>query len=101
MTIVYLGNTAVREVIGADDDGAPIHRRYSGQSTVISTVDDSYTDEEKLRTFVHDDGHWSRHSSRPPAWVESDDPVLADGLAANYGCPIGRPTDWVNKVEQL
>jgi hypothetical protein len=29
-----------------------------------------------------------------PAWVESDDPVLAAAVASQYGCPEGRPKDW-------
>jgi hypothetical protein len=98
MAIVWLGNTAVREVVGADEDGAPIHRRYSGQAACTVTIDDSYTLDEAVRTIVHADGHWPRHSSKAAAWVESDNEELAKALADHFGCPVGRPSDWKDEV---
>jgi hypothetical protein len=102
MPLVRLGNVAVREVVGADPDGTPIHRRYTGQSTCIITLpedDDGWTHEERVRTVTHTDGHWAAHSSAPPAWVESDDADLAETFAEHFGCPIGRPTDWIDRIE--
>jgi hypothetical protein len=102
MPVARLGNVAVREVIGADDDGTPIHRRYRGQSTTeiqLPGDEEAWTHDERVRTVAHDDGHWRAHSSKPPAWVESDDPVLAAALAAEFGCPIGRPAGWVDHIE--
>jgi hypothetical protein len=37
---------------------------------------------------------WSQHSDRPPAWVESDDELLAALVADDLGCPVGRPKTW-------
>lgn len=104
MPVVRLGNVAVREVIGADPDGTPIHRRYSGQSTCTMTLpndDDQWTHDERVRTIVHADGHWAAHSSRPPAWVESDDEELQTYLAEHWGCPVGRPDGWVDQLEVI
>jgi hypothetical protein len=41
-----------------------------------------------VRTFS------SHHSTEPPAWVESDDPALAELVSRHFGCPIGRPNNW-------
>jgi hypothetical protein len=41
-------------------------------------------------------GVWDNHSNAPPAWVESDNEAVAIILSAQYGCPIGRPEDWVD-----
>jgi len=104
MPVVRLGNVAVREVIGADPDGAPIHRRYSGQSVCTMTLpndDDQWTHDERVRTVVHADGHWAAHSSAPPAWVESDDEELQATLAEHWGCPVGEPAGWVNHLEVI
>lgn len=38
MATAWLGNTAVREVVGADPDGTPIHRRYTGQATCTRSI---------------------------------------------------------------
>lgn len=104
MPIVQLGNVAVREVIGADDDGAPIHRRYSGQSTTeisLPADEEGWTHDERVRTVAHEDGHWRAHSSKPPAWVESDDPELEAAFAEHFGCPVGRPAGWFDQIEVI
>ena len=104
MPVIRLGNTAVREVVGADADGTPIHRRYSGQSTCVITLpadDDGWTHDERVRTVAHTDGHWTAHSSAPPAWVESDDPDLEAALADHFGCPVGQPADWTDRIEAI
>lgn len=36
-------------------------------------------------------GAWAAHSAGSPSWVASDAPVLAQAIAAHYGCPIGQP----------
>jgi hypothetical protein len=103
MPTVQLGNVAVREVIGADPDGTPIHRRYRGQSTTTITLpqdEEGWTHDERVRTVAHEDGHWRAHSSQPPAWVESDDPDLASAFAEHWGCPVGRPSGWVDQIEE-
>lgn len=37
---------------------------------------------------------WAQHSDQPPAWVESDDDLLAALIADHYGCELGRPENW-------
>lgn len=105
MPVVRLGNVAVREVIGADPDGTPIHRRYSGQSTctvLLPADEENWTHDERVRTVVHEDGHWRAVSAAPPAWVECpDDPDLEAVFAAHWGCPVGRPDGWVDQVSAV
>lgn len=105
MPLVRLGNIAVREVIGADDDGTPIHRRYRGQHTTEITLppdEEGWTHDERHRQVVHEDGHWRLHSSKPAAWVECpEDPDLEDAFAEHFGCPIGRPAGWVDRIEPI
>ena len=103
--VAHLGNVAVREVVGADDDGAPIHRRYRGQSTCeiqFRGDDEGWTHDERVENVVHDDGFWRAHSSKPAAWVECPgDPELERALASHFGCPIGRPAGWVDNIEPI
>lgn len=105
MPSVHLGNVAVREVIGADPDGAPIHRRYTGTST--TTIDlpldeDGWTHDERVAAVAHEDGHWRAHSAAPAAWVECpDDPELEALFAEHFGCPVGRPAGWVDRIEVI
>jgi hypothetical protein len=105
MPVVHLGNVAVREVIGADHDGAPIHRRHRGQSTVdmvLPSDEERWTHDERVRTATHPDGHWSQLSSQPPAWVACDeDPALEAALAEHWGCPQGRPDGWFDHLEEI
>lgn len=104
MPFVRLGNVGVREVIGADDDGTPIHRRYTGQETTVMgfpTDEDGWTHDERVRTVVHADGHWSAHSSKSPAWIESDDPDLQAAMAEHWACPVGEPAGWTNHIEAI
>jgi hypothetical protein len=104
MPVARLGNVGVREVIGADPDGTPIHRRYTGQHTTVMQLppdEEGWTHDERVRQAVHADGHWAKHSSRPPAWLECDDPDLQTALAEHWGCPVGEPTGWINHVEAV
>lgn len=85
MATVWLGNPsainpATREPLGEQItvvDG--LHREWHSLDEII-------------RTIVHSDGHWSQHSTGRPSWVASDDPEIAQRLAAHLNCPIGDPT---------
>jgi hypothetical protein len=38
---------------------------------------------------------WHEHSDKPPTWVESNDPLLAELIADHFGgIPTKRPKDW-------
>lgn len=41
-----------------------------------------------IRTFIR------MHTDAAPAWVESDNELLAQFVAQQYGCPVGRPKNW-------
>jgi hypothetical protein len=49
---------------------------------------------------LHTDGAWNHHSQgdavadTTPDWVESDNEALAQLLASQFGCPVGRPASW-------
>lgn len=83
MPTVHLGNPA------------PAAPEVTGRSVTTAQIPDVYTHSEILRTIFHEDGLWAQHSTAPfPAWVECDDPVLTEAIAARAGCPVGRPGDW-------
>jgi hypothetical protein len=54
-----------------------------------------------FREIVAPGGIWDNHAAKgsKAVWVESDDPALAKMLADYFGCPIGRPADWVETRE--
>lgn len=94
MPEVRLGNNAAQHHI-PDEAGDVVATPLEGNLVTSINIPDSYTRQEALRTVWHPDGVWAQHSTAPgPAWVESDDPALAEALAAIYGCPVGRPEDW-------
>ena len=67
----------------------------AGQQVTTSHIDPSYPLERAVLALTHADGAWAAHSAAAaPDWVESDDPELAEALAAHWGCPIGCPDDW-------
>lgn len=84
MPIVYLGNHS------ALDGGHPIP---GTQTTSVVFMDEDDLD-TRMRTLTHEDGVWVRHSTEPPAWVQSDDEELETAIAAYFNCPVGRPNDW-------
>lgn len=83
MPVVHLGNPAAHA--GGD--------RLPGEGHVTRVViPDCRTLDQAVRDVTHEDGLWSRHSHADAAsWVECDDPELEQALAAEFGCPIGRP----------
>jgi hypothetical protein len=67
----------------------------AGQRVTTFHIDDSYPLEKAVTSLVHADGAFSAHSvAAGPAWVESNDPELAEALAVHWGCPVGRNGAW-------
>lgn len=94
-----MGNVAVHEVIGLDEDGTtPIFRTYDHHAVTDMTLPDTWSEDEKFRQITHVDGFWPAMSAAKPAWVESDDDAFASALSIFYGCPVGRPSDWDGQV---
>lgn len=82
MSLILMGNTA------ALDRGKPMP---PGNRITSFRVPDGYSTTEALHSITDPgDGAWIRHSAAPPAWVESDDPILAAAISEHYGCPVGR-----------
>lgn len=58
----------------------------------VALIPDSYTLDQQVVNICDNDGVWRAHSTGGnPAWVESDSKELAQAVADNYGCRIGRP----------
>lgn len=77
MATVWLGNPgavnpATREPLGEQITVVEIHREWNTLDQIV-------------RTICHDDGHWSQHSTGAPSWVASDDPEIAQRVAAHFG----------------
>lgn len=87
MPTVRLGNQAC---LDRDSSGVILNGNRVTSFTILDE-DDITT---RMRTLVHPDGIWPRHSSAPAAWVESDDPDLEVALAEYFGCPVGCPVGW-------
>jgi hypothetical protein len=84
MATVYLGNP------GPIFNGQPTDDPDAITKVVIP---DGRSLDSAIRDIIHSDGLWQIHSTRPPAWVESDTPELAEAIAKHFGCPIGRPAN--------
>lgn len=95
MPTVLLGNTAVTVPVteaqavahsGDEAPPAPNGTAAPGLGQQITTL--TLPAESTIADLV---AAWTAHSSAAPAWVESDDDVLAAQVAEHYGCPIGCP----------
>ena len=99
MPTVLLGNLAVVEsfgeaqaVVHSGDEAPPAPANTAArpdlgqQITVLSPADAPV--EAQVQGIA---AAYVTESSVDPAWVECDDPVLAEAVAAFYGCPIGCP----------
>lgn len=96
MPSVVLGNTAPIEPVKIDEASDAVTRvprpDLGNQETIWRIPgDESLANVTRLVT----EGWSSHHSDAPPAWVESDDPLVAEILSREFECPIGRPKDWV------
>jgi hypothetical protein len=84
---VRLGN---KQCLDRDSSGAVLE----GNRVTTFTILDEDDLDTRMRTLVHDDGIWPRHSSAPAAWVDGDDEELVAALAEHFDCPVGEPDDW-------
>jgi hypothetical protein len=103
MPTVFLGNVCVtvppegaHAVVHAGDVlpvaplGTVIRTDLGQQVTTASPPEDVSTDEQVLAVAAF----FAHQSTKPPAWVESDDPELAAACAEHFGCPVGSPENW-------
>jgi hypothetical protein len=96
---VLLGNPAAKDAY-RDEHGALKHRDLDGKRVTTVTIPDGYTLMEAVSAVLHTDGAWNHHSQgdnvadTTPDWVESDNEVLGQLLASQFGCPVGRPKSW-------
>jgi hypothetical protein len=82
--IVVLGN---RHAIESHDHGETFVKLPKGKRSTLVEIPEGYTLLEALTAIVDPRGHWPRHSAdgKPPAWVASDSPGLANLLAEHFG----------------
>lgn len=91
MPMVWLGNPAPVHSPGGEI--TPLEVPREGYLVTTAWVPDTYSLAEQVHNLAHPaEGQWGAHSSaRRPLWVASDDPELADALAEEFGCSVGRP----------
>lgn len=83
-THVWLGNRQAVEGL----DRIPL----DGKRCTEVVIPDGRPLGEAVTEITHGRGVWAYHSAAPsPAWVASDDPLLAEVLAAHYGCELRTP----------
>jgi hypothetical protein len=96
---VLLGNSAAKEAY-LDAKGTLRHKPLEGARVTTVHIPDTYSLLEAVAVVTAQDGVWNHHSrgdnvtDSTPDWVESDNGGLAMLLAAQLGCPVGRPDDW-------
>lgn len=96
---VLLGNSAAKEAV-PDGKGGFKHRDLDGNRVTTVQIPDSYSLLEQVQVVIAQDGVWSNHSrganveDSVPDWVEADDPFLAELIARQLGCKVGRPKSW-------
>jgi len=106
MSNIRLGNIAICERLREDklgDDGELIESverwySYEGQSTTTYPVIPGWSLSELLHNLSGANGAWRYHSTEPPAWIECEDPFMAEAVSREFDCPIGCPQDWENRV---
>ena len=95
MPTVLLGNTAVtvpvteaQAVTHSGDEAPPAPNAVQAPELGQQITTIALPAESTIADVV---ACCTAHSSADPAWVESDDDVLAAQVAEHYGCPIGCP----------
>jgi hypothetical protein len=83
--------------VAGDEDAPDVPARYRVPVELDSAEDEratvvTFPDEtdllEAFTNVTHPQGAWVHHSDSPPSWVSSDDDMLAQMLARQYGCPV-------------
>lgn len=95
MPRVELGNTApIQPIKLSEDETAVVREPLEGvdRTETVFHLPDEWDFANMIDTVRK--VYASHHSDDHPAWVESDDDVLAQALSRDFGCPIGRPADW-------
>ena len=91
---VVLGN---RDAASYPADSEPVVHEPGKRATTIDVDEDAYNLAAAFRVITDPGGVWAAHSTGPgtghdeqatPAWVASDNPQLADLLAAHFDCPV-------------
>lgn len=95
MAIIHLGNPqAVHR-----DSREPLEGH---QITEINLPDGVYSLREAVRTITHRDGVWPAHSDADrPTWVHCSDPELEAALVDYWGCRVGGPDDYLDRLDEL
>lgn len=102
--IVLIGHSAAKEAY-RDGKGKLCYRAVEGNRVTTAVIPDSYTLVEHIHNMLAGDGVWNNHSQgdnpndSTADWVEvaGDDeraPALANALAGELGCRVGRPKAW-------
>lgn len=109
MAIIHLGNKAVLEPYKPDPDVNEIKvraRKDLGTRTTTFSLNETAPvrnangslgpDEEPSRAMnlAMVRNLWPMQSGEAPAWVEGDDDLLVQLVAAEFGCAVGRPKNW-------
>lgn len=91
-TTVYLGNHDAVETTRNAETGQLHRLPLDGKRCTTVHLPDDVPRPEAVQTITGPGGVWAWHSdAKAPAWVASDDPVLAQVLAGMYGCDIRDP----------
>lgn len=99
MPTVRLGNESVVEHVKPDEgtnESVARARKDLGQRVTTMSVNevDGEDRESRAMNLSMVVRLWDMHSDKPPAWVESDDELLEQLVAGQFGCPQGRPKSW-------
>jgi hypothetical protein len=90
-THVWLGNHQAVEVT-RDDKDQLVRTPLDGKRCTTVAIPDGRPLAEAITEITHQQGVWAYHSdATKPAWVASDNPLLAEVLAAHYGCELRTP----------
>ena len=99
MPNVQLGNESVLEPYkpdpGTDVTKTRVRKDLGKQVTTMSLNETDGADNPSRAMNLQMAARlWALHSDKPPAWVESDDNLLAELVADHFDCPVGRPKAW-------
>jgi hypothetical protein len=89
-----LGNTAT---LTQDDKGNPT--LLKGKRVTRVELPDEWSLSEAFTSITQPGrGVWDSQSTKPPAWVESDNEELETLLADHYGCLVGKRSGFAEET---